>query len=61
MRNYKFDVTDIEYLQKTLPDYIESAFYDYLATLNMNDMKIYAVPEGKDYLFYFLYFHLFNV
>lgn len=52
VRNYKFDVTDIDYLRSTLPNYIESAFYDYLAILNMNDMKIYAVPEGKSRFFF---------
>jgi hypothetical protein len=49
IRDYKFHPTDIEYLRASLPTYIESEFYDYLSTLNMNDVKVYAVPEGKKY------------
>ncbi len=48
VRDYRFDPTDIEYLRGALPTYIESEFYDYLSELNMNDIKIYAVPEGKN-------------
>ncbi|CAF0957390.1 unnamed protein product [Rotaria sp. Silwood1] len=46
VRDYKFHPSDIEYLRASLPSYIEPEFYDYLSTLNMNDIKIYAVPEG---------------
>ncbi|CAF0858995.1 unnamed protein product [Rotaria sordida] len=46
VRDYKFHSSDIEYLRASLPSYIESEFFDYLSTLNMNDIKIYAVPEG---------------
>ncbi|CAF2496747.1 unnamed protein product [Rotaria sp. Silwood2] len=46
VRNYKFHPSDIEYLRASLPSYIESEFYDYLSALDMNDIKIYAVPEG---------------
>jgi len=49
IRDYKFHPTDIEYLRASLPTYIESEFYDYLSTLNMNDVKVYAVPEGNTY------------
>ncbi|CAF3744477.1 unnamed protein product [Adineta steineri] len=47
INNYKFQSTDIDYLRTTLPNYIEKEFYDYLSALNMNDIKIYAVPEGS--------------
>ncbi|CAF4314777.1 unnamed protein product [Adineta steineri] len=47
INNYKFQSTDIDYLRTTLPNYIEKEFYDYLSALNMNDIKIYAVPEGN--------------
>ncbi len=47
VKNYKFHATDIDYLRTTLPNYVETEFYNYLATLDMNDVKIYAVPEGK--------------
>ncbi|CAF1259571.1 unnamed protein product [Rotaria magnacalcarata] len=46
VRDYKFHSSDIDYLRASLPNYIESEFYDYLSTLDMNDIKIHAVPEG---------------
>jgi nicotinate phosphoribosyltransferase len=48
VQNYKFHATDIDYLRTTLPDYVETEFYNYLAALDINDVKIYAVPEGKN-------------
>ncbi|CAF3635786.1 unnamed protein product [Rotaria socialis] len=50
IRDYKFHVTDIEYLRSVLPTYTEKEYFDYLLDLDMNDVKIYAVPEGE-YLF----------
>jgi len=47
VRDYKFDPTDIDYLRSALPTYIEEGYFDYLLNLDMNDIKIYAVPEGK--------------
>jgi nicotinate phosphoribosyltransferase len=47
VRDYKFDPSDIDYLRRSLPDYIENGYFDYLSNLDMNDIKIYAVPEGK--------------
>lgn len=47
VRDYQFHPTDIEYLRTSLPPYIESDFFDYLSTLNMHDVQIYAIPEGK--------------
>jgi nicotinate phosphoribosyltransferase len=47
VHDYEFHATDIEYLRSTFPEYIEEEFYHYLLTLRMNDIKIYAVPEGK--------------
>ncbi|CAF2643265.1 unnamed protein product [Rotaria sp. Silwood2] len=47
VQNYKFQASDIDYLRKSLPNYVEEEFYDFLSTLNMNDIKIYAIPEGK--------------
>jgi nicotinic acid phosphoribosyltransferase len=56
VQNYKFHASEIDYLRTTLPDYVENEFYDYLTTLDMNDVKIYAMPEGKfDILFCFLF------
>jgi hypothetical protein len=48
VRDYKFHTTDIDYLRTVFPDYVETEFFNYLATLNMNDVKIYAIPEGKN-------------
>lgn len=47
VRDYKFSESDIEYLRESLPSYTEDAFFEYLQNLNMNDIQIYAVPEGK--------------
>lgn len=46
IRDYRFNESDIEYLHECLPSYVEDGFYQYLKTLNMNDIRIYAVPEG---------------
>lgn len=48
IRDYKFHPTDIDYIKKSLPDYVENAYLDYLAQLDMSDIKVYAVPEGKN-------------
>jgi len=47
VRDYRFHETDIKYLRTCLPSYVEEGFFAYLQTLNMNDIEIYAVPEGK--------------
>ncbi|CAF0817682.1 unnamed protein product [Rotaria sordida] len=46
IRDYKFHPTDIDYLRTVLPTYTEQEYYDYLLQLDMNNIKIYAVPEG---------------
>ncbi len=51
VKNYKFHATDIDYLRTALPKYVDAEFYNYLAAINMNDIQIYAVPEGKNDLF----------
>jgi len=47
IRDYKIHSTDIDYLRTVLPSYIEPEFFDYLLGLDMNDIQVYAVPEGK--------------
>jgi nicotinate phosphoribosyltransferase len=47
VRDYKFHSSDIDYLRTVLPHYVENEFYDYLSTIDMNDVNIYSVPEGK--------------
>ncbi len=48
VQNYKFHATDIDYLRTALPKYVETDFYNYLAAIDMKDVKIYAVAEGKN-------------
>ncbi|CAF4484749.1 unnamed protein product, partial [Rotaria sp. Silwood2] len=45
IRDYKFHQTDIDYLRSVLPTYTEPEYFDYLLQLDMNDIKIFAVPE----------------
>lgn len=52
VRDYKFHPTDVEYLRSVLPTYTEPEYFDYLLTLDMNDVKIYAVSEGKYFSFH---------
>ncbi|CAF4659532.1 unnamed protein product, partial [Rotaria sp. Silwood2] len=47
VRDYKFHQTDIDYLRTVLSTYTEQEYFDYLLKLDMNDIKIFAVPEGK--------------
>ncbi|CAF1424441.1 unnamed protein product [Rotaria magnacalcarata] len=47
IESYKFQKSDIEYLQQVMPDYIEEEFFEFLLNINMNDIKIYAIPEGS--------------
>lgn len=41
--NFRFSVQEINYLRKLLPDTIEPAFFDWLATVDCSKVKIYAV------------------
>jgi len=47
IQNYKFHSSDIDYLEKIMPNYIEKEFFDYLRVLNMNDIRIVAIAEGS--------------
>jgi nicotinate phosphoribosyltransferase len=49
IRDYKFHESDVEYLRSVLPPYIEEKYFQYLLDLDMHDIKVYAVPEGKYY------------
>ena len=50
IRDYKFHSSDIDYLRSTLPNYVDEQFFTYLLQLNMNDIRVFAVPEGNPYL-----------
>jgi len=43
--NYAFSKEEIEYLKTILPE-CEEEFFEYLSTLNCNEVQIYAVREG---------------
>ncbi|CAF3521028.1 unnamed protein product [Rotaria socialis] len=47
IENYKFHTSDVDYLRKTMPAYMEKEFFDFMLTIDMNDVKIYAIPEGS--------------
>lgn len=39
--------TDIQYLKETMPDTVEPDFFDFLASVTTNNVKVYAIDEGK--------------
>jgi len=38
---------DVDYLRTVLPQYVENEFYEYLLNLKLDDVDIYALPEGS--------------
>ena len=54
VRDYRFQESDIDYLRTVLPSYVENEFYEYLIQLDMKDIKIYSIPEGKTCLSFIL-------
>lgn len=47
LENFRYSESDIEYLKETMPDTVEPEFFDYLGNLSANDVKLYAIDEGK--------------
>jgi len=47
LHNFKYSDSDIAYLKRILPSYVEEEFFNYLRDLNVNDVTIYAIPEGS--------------
>jgi nicotinate phosphoribosyltransferase len=45
VQNFRFSKSDMDYIRKLLP-FAEEAFFDYLANLNCDNLKIFAIPEG---------------
>lgn len=39
-------ILDLEFLRATFPDTTEPKFFDYLASLTCNNIKLYAIREG---------------
>ena len=47
LENFKFSDEDIDFLKKILPSHYEEEFFTYLRELSLEDIKIYALPEGS--------------
>ncbi|XP_022339087.2 nicotinate phosphoribosyltransferase-like isoform X1 [Crassostrea virginica] len=46
VKNFKFSVSDIDYLKTVLPENIEGEFFDYLQNLTTNEVRLLAIDEG---------------
>ncbi|KAF0686503.1 Aste57867_21690 [Aphanomyces stellatus] len=46
LNSFKFDETDIAYLQSVLPNTTEPGFFQWLRTLDCTHVKVYALKEG---------------
>lgn len=46
VKNFKFSVSDINYLKTVLPKNIESEFFDYLQNLTTDEVRLIAIDEG---------------
>lgn len=47
IHDFKFSDSDIDYLRRTMPDYVEEEFFTYLKEMNLNQLKVYAIREGS--------------
>jgi len=47
LHNFQYSDSDIAYLKRILPDYVEEEFFRYLKNLDVSDVTIYAIPEGS--------------
>jgi nicotinate phosphoribosyltransferase len=47
IQDFRFYDSDIEYLRKAMPSYVEEGFFEYLKQMNMNELKVYAIKEGS--------------
>ena len=45
--NFRYSESDIVYLKKILPPYVEEEFFHYLKNLTVKDVVLYAIPEGS--------------
>ncbi|XP_048728203.1 nicotinate phosphoribosyltransferase-like isoform X2 [Ostrea edulis] len=46
VKNFKFSVSDINYLKTVLPENIENEFFDYLQNLTTDEVRLIAIDEG---------------
>lgn len=47
IQDFRFTDSDIDYLRKTMPDYVEEAFFTYLKNMDLKELKLYAIREGS--------------
>ncbi|VDK71442.1 unnamed protein product, partial [Anisakis simplex] len=47
IQNFRFSKSDLDFMRRTMPDSVEPAFFDYLATVDCSDVKFYAIKEGS--------------
>lgn len=47
LQNFRYTDGDIEYLRNTLPEGIETEFFDYLRQLTAKDVVLHAIEEGS--------------
>ncbi len=47
IEDFRFHESDIAYLRKTMPGYVEPEFFEYLRTMSMKDLKLHAIREGS--------------
>uniref|UniRef100_A0A0N5A747 Nicotinate phosphoribosyltransferase n=1 Tax=Parastrongyloides trichosuri TaxID=131310 RepID=A0A0N5A747_PARTI len=47
IQNFKFSESDLKFLKTIMPETTEAEFFVYLASLNCNNLKIAAIPEGS--------------
>lgn len=45
--NFRYSDSDIAYLKQILPPYIEEEFFRYLKDLTVEDVTLFAIPEGS--------------
>ncbi|XP_064480457.1 nicotinate phosphoribosyltransferase-like isoform X2 [Ornithodoros turicata] len=46
LQAFHYSDDDITYLKNILPPHVEPGFFEYLSTLNANQVKLYGIPEG---------------
>ncbi|KAM7292088.1 nicotinate phosphoribosyltransferase isoform X3 [Ixodes scapularis] len=46
LQAFHYSESDITYLRSILPGDVDPGYYDYLASLNADDVQLYAIPEG---------------
>ena len=45
--NFRYSDSDIAYLKQILPPYVEEEFFHYLKNLTVEDVTLFAIPEGS--------------